>query len=495
MNLSIIRRIIGYVLILEAALLLLPWIIALIYHESEGMAYVMTSAICLLCGGLLAVKPPADTVFYLKEGCVATAMSWIVLSLFGCIPFIITGEIPSFIDALFETVSGFTTTGASILIEVESLSNCTLFWRSLTHWIGGMGVLVFIMAVVPLSGGSNINLLRAESPGPTVGKLVPKIKSTARFLYIFYLVMSIVQVLFLLAGKVPFLEALMITFGTAGTGGFGIKNDSMASYSMYVQWVVIVFMSLFGVNFNMYFLLLHRQFRKAFRMEEVRWYFAIILFAIGAVFYDLKIMHTSNMKALTDSAFQVTSIITTTGFTTSNYDVWPQMAKGVIMVLMFIGACAGSTGGGIKVSRFMVVIKNVFRELDYYLHPKSIKRIKIDGKPVDKVVVKTTNTYFITIIVIFVVSFLLISLEGNDMVSNFTAVLTTLDNVGPGLAKDGPSRNYDFFNPFSKLILIFDMLAGRLELYPILLLFHPRLWKETLDQKNNRIKRKFKKIN
>lgn len=493
MNVSIIRRILGYVLLLEAALLLLPCIVAIIYGEKQGMAYIVVSAMCALVGLLMAIKKPKNNVFYLKEGCVATALSWIVLSLFGSIPFVLTKEIPFWIDALFETVSGFTTTGASILSDVEGLSRCSLFWRTFTHWIGGMGILVFLLAIVSLSGGSNINLMKAESPGPSVGKIVPKMRHTARYLYMIYIALSVAELIFLLIGKMSLLDALMIVFGTAGTGGFGIKNDSMASFSPYIQWVVIIFMTMFGINFNAYFLILTKKFKKAFSIEEVRWYLIIIVSSSLIIFYNLNQIHEGGFTALTESVFQVTSIITTTGYTTANYDLWPQMAKAIILVLMFVGACAGSTGGGIKVSRFMVVIKTFFKELQLYIHPKSIKKIKIDGKPVEHEVVRATNVYFITVILVFGVSFLLLSFQGNDMVSNFTAVLTTLDNVGPGLAKDGPTLNFEFFNPFSKCVLIFDMLAGRLELFPLLILVNPTLWKETIKQSNTNIRRTHRK--
>ncbi len=495
MNLSIIRRILGYVLILEAALLLLPTIVGLVYGEREFTAYLIVSAICVVCGGLLGIKKPKNTVFHLKEGCVATALSWIVLSVFGCLPFMITGEIPSFIDALFETVSGFTTTGASVVQNVESLATCTLFWRSFTHWIGGMGVLVFIMAVVPHSGGgSNINLLRAESPGPSVSKLVPKMRETARYLYVIYIVFTLLEALLLKFGGMRIVDALMISFSTAGTGGFGIKNDSVAGYSYYIQWVVTVFMVMFGVNFNAYFLIIRRQFKKAFTMEELRWYFGIILIAIGAVFFDLKVMsHGSTPKALTDSAFQVASIITTTGFSTADFDTWHQLSKGLLLGLMLIGACAGSTGGGVKVQRIVIVIKNAFRELYYYIHPKSVKKIKMDGKPVDESIIKSINTYTLTAIGIIAVSFFILSAQGNNTETNFSAVMATINNIGPGFDKCGAARNFAFFHPLSKLVLIFDMLVGRLELYPILILFTPRIWQETLTQGNHRLKKRLHK--
>ena len=493
MNLSIIRRIIGYVLILESALLLLPAIIGFIYGEDESFAYLIVSVICLLCGGALGIKKPKNTVFYLKEGCVATALSWIVLSVFGCFPFMITGEIPKFIDALFETVSGFTTTGASVVSNVEGLAVCTLFWRSFTHWIGGMGVLVFIMAVVPLSG-SNINLLRAESPGPSVSKLVPKMRETARYLYVIYIVFTLLEALLLKFGRISVVDALMTSFSTAGTGGFGIKNDSVGGYSYYIKWVVTVFMTMFGVNFNAYFLIIRRQFKKAFTMEELRWYFGIILIAIGAVFFELKVMsHGNTPDALTDSAFQVASIITTTGFSTVDFDTWHQLSKSLLLGLMFIGACAGSTGGGVKVQRIVIVIKNAFRELHYYIHPKSIKKIKMDGKPLDESVIKTINTYTLTAIGIIVVSFFILSAQGNNMETNFSAVMANINNIGPGFDKCGAAQNYAFFHPLSKLVLIFDMLVGRLELYPMLILFNPKIWQETLTQGNHKLKKRLHK--
>lgn len=428
-------------------------------------------------------RKPQSTVFYLKEGCVITALSWIFLSLFGCIPFVISGEIPSFTDALFETISGFTTTGASILSEVESLSHCSLFWRSFTHWIGGMGVLVFLLAIVPMSGGSHINLMRAESPGPSVGKLVPKVKHTARILYGIYLALTVLEIIFLLTGGMPIFDALTTSFGTAGTGGFGIKNDSLMSYSTYIQWVVTVFMILFGVNFNAYYFILFRNFKKAFSMEEVRCYFIIILAAIGIIFMEVIDISANAFDALTKVAFQVGSIITTTGFSTADFNMWPQTSKTILVLLMFIGACAGSTGGGIKVSRFLVLFKTIVKELNSYIHPKSIKKIKIDGKPVEHDVVRAINVYFITFMIVFSISVFAISFEGKDLVTNFTAVVATINNIGPGLELVGPTQNFGGFSVFSKYVLMFDMLAGRLELFPLLILLHPAVWKDLFSSK------------
>ena len=483
MNNSIIRYILGQVLKMEAILMFLPVIVAVIYREEEGFAYLITLLFCGALGFAATHKKPQNFIFYLKEGCIATSLSWIVLSIFGSLPFIITGEIPSVTDALFETISGFTTTGASILSDVESLSYCSIFWRSFTHWIGGMGVLVFLLAIIPLRGGSHINLMRAESPGPSVGKLVPKVRHTARLLYLIYFGMTILEVLLLLIGKMPVFDALTTSFGTAGTGGFGIKNDSIAGYSSYIQWIVTVFMILFGVNFNAYYLILLRRFKKAFKIEEIRYYFLIITAAVAIIFFDICNTAASAFTALRDASFQVASIITTTGFSTVDFNTWSQASKTVLVLLMFIGACAGSTGGGIKVSRFVVLFKTVIKELNSYIHPKSIKKIKIDGKPVEHEVVRSINVYFITFMIIFTLSVFALSFEGKDLVTNFTAVTATINNIGPGLELVGPTQNFSIFTPFSKFILMFDMLAGRLELFPLLILFHPAAWRDLVHKK------------
>ena len=476
MNTSIIRYILGQVLKVEAVFLLLPCLIALIYQEDQGFSFLVMVVICGLLGVLSTLKKPDSDIFYLKEGCVATALSWIVLSIFGALPFVITGEIPSFTDAMFETVSGFTTTGASILSDIEALSHCSLFWRSFTHWIGGMGVLVFILAIIPLSGGSHINLMRAESPGPSVGKLVPKIRSTAKLLYIIYLTMTIAEIIFLLVAGMPLFDSVCTSFGTAGTGGFGIKSDSIASYSPCIQWIVTVFMILFGINFNAYYFLTLKQFKRFFKIEEVKVYFFIILSAISIITIDLCRTMKSTLTALRYAAFQVGSIITTTGFATTDFNHWSPSSKCILVLLMFIGACAGSTGGGIKVSRILIVLKGVVKELNSYIHPKSIKKIKMDGKPIEHEVVRATNVYFITFMILFSLSVFAISFEEKGAVTSFTAVAATINNIGPGLDLVGPTENFSFFSNFSKYVLIFDMLAGRLELFPLLILFHPSIW-------------------
>ncbi len=482
MNSSIIRYILGCVLRIEALLMLLPCVVALLYRETEGVAFLAVSVLCFALGSLMTRKKPQTFVFYFKEGCIATSLSWIFLSVFGCLPFVLTGEIPSFVDALFETVSGFTTTGASILSDVEALAQCSLFWRSFTHWIGGMGVLVFLLAILPMSGGSNINLMRAESPGPSVGKLVPKIRYTARLLYQIYIALTILEIVLLLLGGMPLFDALTTSFGTAGTGGFGIKNDSIGGYSAYMQWVITIFMILFGINFNAYYLLLFRQIRKALSMEEVKCYLGIIAVSVGIIFFNILDTTAGIFDALTQAAFQVASIITTTGFSTADFDLWPTTSKTVLVMLMFVGACAGSTGGGIKVSRFVIMLKTVVKELNSYIHPKSIQKIKVDGKPVEHDVLRSINVYFITFTAVFAASLFAISFEGYDLITNFTAVAATINNIGPGLALVGPTQNFSFFSTFSKLVLTFDMLAGRLELFPLLLLFHPTIWKDMLSQ-------------
>lgn len=487
MNGSMIRVTLGYVLKIEGALLLLPCLIGLIYRENTAVVYLGVAALCVVVGILMSLKKPTESAMYLREGCVITGASWLVLSLFGALPLFLTREIPSYVDALFEIVSGFTTTGATILTDVEALSHASLMWRSLTHWIGGMGVLVFLLAIIPLSGGSNINLMRAESPGPSVGKLVPKIKSSARILYIIYFIITLLEILFLLCGGMNWFQAIAMSFGTAGTGGFGVLNDSAASYSPYLQWVITVFMILFGVNFNAYYFIILGKL-KEFWMEEVKWYFGIILASTAFITINIYNMFGNIPEAVRAAAFQVGSIITTTGFATTDFNLWPLASKAILVALMIIGACAGSTGGGIKVSRVVIMFKTVKKELNSYIHPKSIKRILFDKKPIEHEILRSINVYLITYICLFAISFLLVSLENYDFTTSFTAILATFNNVGPGLEMVGPTGNFAFFNPFSKFVLMFDMLAGRLELFPLLIMFHPQVVKEMISgtRKNKR---------
>lgn len=488
MNSSIIRIILGQVLKFESIFLLFPVLVDLIYQEQVGRYYLLVAAACALIGFLMTHRRPFSHVFYLKEGCIATAASWILLSFFGSLPLWISGEIPAFTDALFETVSGFTTTGASILNDVEALSHAALFWRCFTHLIGGMGVLVFLLAVIPLGGGSNFNLMRAESPGPSVGKLVPTVKTTARILYSIYLFMTVAEIVCLLLSGLPLFDSVCTGFSTAGTGGFGIYNDSLGSFTMAQQWIVTVFMILFGVNFNAYYLILYRHVRKALSMEEIRTYFAIITVAAIVIFASIFKTSAGIGDALTQAVFQVASIISSTGFSTADFNQWPEVCRSVLVLLMFVGACAGSTGGGIKVSRLLVGVKTMRKEISSYAHPRNIKIIKIDDKPVEHEVVRSVNVYFITFLLTYAASMLLISLDSNDFTTNFTAIIATVNNMGPGLELVGPASNFSFFSNFSKFVLMFDMLAGRLELFPLLILFHPAMLKDLITKRSKRIK-------
>ena len=478
MNVSIIRYILGHIIKLEGFFMLLPCLIAMIFHEKELFTYLAMSVVCILLGSLLTLKKASNTVFYLKEGCIATVLSWVALSFFGALPFVITGEIPSFTDAMFETVSGFTTTGASILSNVEALSHTSLFWRSFTHWIGGMGVLVFLLAIVPLSGGSNMNLMRAESPGPSVGKLVPKMRYTARILYIIYFVLTIIELVALLFVKMPWFDALCISIGTAGTGGFGILNSSCAAYSASAQWIITIFMILFSINFNAYYLILFGQIKNALKMEEVRAFLIIVFTAIVFITWDISSMFNNLFEAITAAAFQVGSIVSSTGFATTDFDAWPGFSKTILVLLMFIGACAGSTGGGIKVSRIMIYLKQVGKELMQQIHPRRVHVLKMDGKEIPHATAHSCNVLLMTYVVVFIASYLLVSLDGFDTTTNFTAIVATLNNIGPGLNMVGAVGNFSAFSDFSKFILMFDMLAGRLEIIPMLLLFYPSTWKK-----------------
>lgn len=478
MNYRIIAYIVGWVFNLQAIFMVLPVLTAMVYGEKDIFAFFAAIVVCLVIGLPLTRKKPTNKVFYIKDGCVAVALSWIVLSITGAIPFVLSGAIPHPIDAIFETVSGFTTTGASILTEVESLPRSILFWRSFSHWIGGMGVLVFLLSLLPLAGGYHMNLMRAESPGPSVSKLVPKVQSTAKILYSIYLGMTVLQIIFLLLGRVPLFDTLCITFGSAGTGGFGIKNDSLGSYSTYCQVVTTIFIILFGVNFSAYYLILTKKFKAAFHIEEIRYYFGIILAAIILIAINTRHMFSGFAQAFQQSAFQVGSIITTTGYSTTDFNQWPALSKTILVLLMFIGACAGSTGGGIKVSRIVLLLKAARKEFQLYLHPNAVKKIKMDQKTVPHETLRSTNIFLSVYLVIFCASVLLISLDNFDLITNFTSVAATLNNIGPGLEIVGPMGNFSSFSYLSKSVLIFDMLAGRLEIFPLLLLFFKNTWKK-----------------
>ena len=477
MNYRMIRNILGWLLIFESGFMLVPCAAALVYRESEVVYFLLTMLLCGGIGGLLVMKKPQNQTLYAREGFVIVALSWIVLSAFGALPFYVSGSIPHYIDALFETVSGFTTTGASILTEVETLPKCMLLWRSFTHWVGGMGVLVFIMAFVPLSGGQNMHIMKAESPGPSVSKLVPRVRTTAMILYSIYLIMTLVLFLFLLFGRMSVFEALTTAFGTAGTGGFGVLNDSMASYSTYIQIVVTVFMLLFSVNFSCYYLFLLGRFKDGFN-SELRRFICIVGAVILIITLNVRGMFATLGEALRHVSFTVASLISTTGFATADFNAWPELSRGLLVVIMFIGACAGSTGGGIKVSRIMILLRGAFNEIGNMAHPRRVKRVTLDGHPVEPEVVRAANVYMVWYVLIFAVSVLLVSFDDYDLVTNFTAVTATFNNIGPGLNLVGPTGNFAFFSLPSKLVLIFDMLAGRLELFPMLVLLAPSTWKK-----------------
>ncbi len=472
-----IRYVLGLVMMFEGAFLSLPCVVALIYQEKKGFSFFIMMIICLLLGFLLRYKKPKNHVFYAKEGFVTVAASWIVLSFFGGLPFVLNGDIPSVVDAMFETVSGFTTTGSSILSDVEALSKCSLFWRSFTHWIGGMGVFVFVLAVMPLTGGQNIHLMRAESPGPSVGKLVPKLRTTSMILYKIYFVMTVIMVLLLLAGRMPLFESLLLSFGAAGTGGFGILNTGCATYTPYVQYVIAVFMILFGVNFNVYYFLLIRRFKEAIKYEELKYYLLFIGASVTLITVNICRTFPTLEEAFRHAFFQVSSIITTTGYSSFDFNGWPEFSKVILILLMFSGACAGSTGGGIKVSRLVMMLKTVKKELLFYAHPRNVRKVKFNGRVVEHEVIRGMNVYFVAYGFIMMFSVLILALDNFDFTTNFTAVVATLNNIGPGLSAVGPASNFGAYSDLSKIVMIFDMLAGRLEIFPMLVLLSPYTWK------------------
>ncbi len=477
MNIKMLIYILGKVLLIEGVLMLLPIGCGWIYGESETVYYLACALAYVTLGYLISFKKPKNMTIFIKDGCVATALSWVVLSIGGCIPFILTGEIPSFTDAMFETASGFSTTGASILTNVEAMSHVSLLWRSLTHWIGGMGVLVFLLAVVPMTGGSNMNLMRAESPGPTVGKIVPKVRSTAKMLYLIYLAMTVTEIIILTVCGMPFFDSICSSFGTAGTGGFGVRNDSFASYAPHLQVIVAVFMIMFGMNFNFYYYFTTKQINKAFKMSEIKVYLAVIAIVTAIICFSVRELYGSFGEALRHSFFQVATIITTTGFATTDFDLWPSVAKFLLLGLMILGACASSTGGGIKVARFQIMFKSVKREIQSYIHPKTVKKIHVDGKTVDSEVIHSVALYFFIYLIIFATSMFIVSFEGHDLVTIFSSVAATFNNIGPGLSLVGPTQNYSFFSGLSKWVFIFDMLAGRLELMPLIVFLAPTTYK------------------
>lgn len=478
MNLSMIAYIVGAIMEIEAGLMLLPALVGLIYGEKSALAFVICATAAAVLGAIPILRKPKNTAIYARDGFVATALSWLALSAVGAVPFCMTGQIPHYINALFEMVSGFTTTGASILYEVESLDHCMLFWRSFSHWIGGMGVLVFMLAILPMAGGQNLHLMRAESPGPTVGKLVPKLRQSAIWLYGIYLGLSVVCFLLLWIGGMSAFEALCLTFGTAGTGGFAVLNSGFAGYTLYSKWVVTVFMALFGMNFNFYYLVILKKFKDAIKMEEIRWYLILFFFAAITILLNLKQAGMLGTQAQTvDAFFSVSSVMTTTGYATADFNLWPSYSRTVLVMLMFTGACAGSTCGGIKMSRWIIYWKTLERELRRMTHPRSVRHIQMDGKTLESGVLQNTFAYLAIYALIYAASLLVVSLDGLDLTTNFTAIAATINNIGPGLELVGPIGNYDCFSFLSKVVMIFDMLAGRLEIYPLMIFFLPSTWK------------------
>lgn len=484
MNYRMIGRINAFILLIEGVFMIPALIFSLVDHDfavTKGFLITM-GAIAVFAGILLLISRKAKRGFYAREGLVCVGIGWVLISIFGSCPYWISGEIPNFANALFEAVSGLTTTGASVVPSVEGLARATNYWRCFTHWLGGMGVLVFLLAVAPIgeqSEGFTMHLLRAESPGPSVGKLVPRMRRTAAILYVIYILLTLLDFLFLVCDMSPF-DALCTSFATAGTGGFGIRNDSIASYSPYIQNVCTVFMLLFGVNFSCYYLVLLRQVKNVLKDEEFRLYWGVVIGATALITFNLlrAATYTTFGETLRHSAFQVSSIITTTGFFTTDFDVWPTFSKAVLLFLMAIGACAGSTGGGFKFARILLVFKALKRNISQLLHPNSVKVIHVNGRQVDEKTISNTNAFLVAYVVLLIVSFLLICIDHVSVMTGFTAVLACMNNVGPGLDAVGPTCNYADLSVFSKIVLIIDMLAGRLEIFPILILFNRRTWKK-----------------
>jgi trk system potassium uptake protein TrkH len=478
MNYSMIIYTLGYILDFEAAFLLLPGIVGLIFRESQAKYFFLCALIAAVLGSAMIVRKPKKEKIHAKEGFVVVALGWIVMSLVGALPFLISGCIPSFTDAVFETASGFTTTGASILPQVEALPKCMLFWRSFTHWIGGMGVLVFILAILPTAGADQMHLMRAESPGPSVDKLVPKLRETAKILYVIYFIMTIIEIILLLLGGMGMFDAVCLSFGTAGTGGFATRADGLASYNSYSQIVVTVFMFLFGINFKFYFLFLSRKWKDAFRLEEVRCYFLIYVAAVALITGSILKDVGSFGASLKHAAFQAASIMTTTGYATTDFNLWGTFPKIILLMLMVVGACAGSTGGGMKVSRIMLYVKQVRREVQNLIHPRSIKKIKMDNKTVGDETLRNANIFLMSYVLIIMASTLILSLDGYDFTTTVTSVFATLNNIGPGLELAGPMGGYGYYSILSKWVMIIDMIAGRLEIFPMLVLLAPSTWRK-----------------
>lgn len=483
MNYSMIIYLLGCVFELVGASLLVPFGVGLIYSEKEAWSYLLVAAISAALGTVLILKKPKNNKIFAKEGFVTVSLSWILMSVIGALPFVISKDIPSFMTAFFETVSGFTTTGASNLTEVESLSHAGLFWRSETHWLGGVGVIIFILAVVRMTGGYSIQLMRAESPGPSTDKLRPRLKTTAIILYSIYTVLTVLETAALLICRIPVFDAVTTALATAGTGGFSVRNAGIGAYgNPAAEWVIAVFMVLFGINFNLYYLIIKKRFKEAIKNEELIFFLSLIFVTTAAIFINIKTtfpdMFASAHDLVRTSFFTVSSIISSTGFGTADFNNWPEFSKLLIMLIMFCGACAGSTGGGMKVIRIMILIKAGIKEIAHAIHPRSVNAVRVDGKKVSGEVVKSVLAYFVIEMLIIAGSTIVLSLENFDLTTTVTSVITCMHNIGPGLNMVGPMGNFASFSAVSKVVLVFDMLAGRLEILPILVLLSPATWKK-----------------
>lgn len=477
MNRRMVFYMTGQMIKVEAALLILPLIVSLYYNEACYMSFIITIAVALAVGfAMTLVSRPENHVIYAKDGFVVVTLAWIAMSGIGALPFTISGEIPHYIDAVFETISGFTTTGATIIPDIESLSRGILFWRSFTHWVGGMGVLVFVMAIIPNFSDRSMHLIRAEMTGPIIGKLVPKAKETAKILYLIYIALTAAEVIMLLFGGMSLYESLVHSFGTAGTGGFGVKADSIGGYNSYIQWVITVFMLLFGVNFNMYYFILIRHFRAAFKIREIWCYFGIVLVSIGIITANIMPIYNNFAESLRLSAFQVSSIITTTGYATADFNLWPGLSKGILLLLMFIGGCASSTAGGIKQARIIILIKMIRNEFNRMLHPRSVNAVKMEGKTVDSATLKNVSVYFALYMLCLFTVFFILCFEPFSFETNFSAAVACFNNVGPGFDAVGPVSNFAAYSDVSKITLSVAMLLGRLEMFPLLLTLSPSTW-------------------
>ena len=477
MNRRMVLYMLGNVVKLEAVLMLPALITSLIYKEACTVDFLISIGISLVAGFLLTfIFKPSSKVIFAKEGFVIVALCWFVMSLIGALPFYLSGEIASYIDAFFETASGFTTTGASILTDVESMSKGLLFWRSFTHWIGGMGVLVFVMAIVNTLSDRSIHILRAESPGPVVGKIVPKMKQTTRILYIIYIALTLLNIVFLLIGGMPLFESIVHAVGTAGTGGFGVKADSFGSYSPYLQWVTTIFMFIFGVNFNIYYLVILRKFKSVLKSTELKFYLGVIASCIILICINVAPLFDSVGEALRHTAFQIATAMSTTGYATTDFNLWPSFSKAILFLLMFMGGCAGSTAGGFKCARVVILGKKVRREIKKLLHPRSVTTMRYEGNRMEDQVVSSTSSYLVVYIMIICICFLVLSLDGFDLETNLTAAVSCVNNIGPAFGAAGPASNYAAFSPLSKIVLSFAMLFGRLEIYPMLIALSPSTW-------------------